>query len=613
MEEFVKTSMDPELLDQDELEYELALRNLSSVSTVRLRTATLLRVMLEEERGETEFPSNNLRHVIPDSEYNICMGKIGELGRFVDQGISTRDEGLIMRCYTRAVHLSQRTNRLPINDAFIGDRVLALRNKSIDLLDRVSYAKSNKCRERRVDDVGVSSAHKAIDNDLERLDLLEREISRLQTSLHEMNLQTRESQVKNNEVQATVVSGVQLNATNPFILDVEQPVDYQHSSPYRASTIPYQPYVNANRQGDFGTDHYSTNKGQSNAYPSQPRTDHYNMGSVNRQVHGGVPNQNNAYQNYGNDRLDDVAQVRIPYQPYQNRHQVEDRGQNNSHRDSRRSSFYRERKQIPVQQWKLSYNGESNLNDFLSQVEMFRQMEDTSEEELLTTIGYLFTGRASKWLRVNYNRYRTWEGFKRALRDEFLPIHSDFNIIHDLDKRYQQKNESFSEYLSSMQLLFSFMSDPPSAQHQLYYIRKNMSPAYAMAIASQSFETVEQLSVICKRMDDTRNMMQRRNETVPVVSNDRGRYVNRNNPFFNEMEYDETEEEIQAFENNNRVVKCWDCLENGHSFRACTNPQGRKFCFICGRREFTSRNCPQCSRVGNGRSNLAVPGVGQAL
>lgn len=38
-------------------------------------------------------------------------------------------------------------------------------------------------------------------------------------------------------------------------------------------------------------------------------------------------------------------------------------------------------------------------------------------------------------------------------------------------------------------------------------------------------------------------------------------------------------ENDEAFEN--RVVKCWDCLKNRHSFRSCTNPQGSRFCFIC--------------------------------
>lgn len=620
--------MDPELLDKDELEYELALRNLSSLSTVRLKTATLLRVMLEEERGDVQFPMNNLSHAIPDSEYNICMGKVGELGRLVEQGISTRDEGLIMRCYTRAVHLSQRTNRLPINDVFIGDRALEIRNKSIELLDKVSYAKSNKCRDKNVDGPGASNAHKAIDGDLDRLEVLEREISRLQMSLHEINLQDRNKQVESNAgVQANVV---QLNATNPFFSDVEQTDGCVHSSPYRASTIPYQADANANRQNYLYNNQRNENRGQvisSQVNGNQVNADRYqhraNMGRVNEPVQRYAPNLDDHGQvndNY-NERYNDRDQFRGNNHPYRdmqpNRgddyNQYGNRGQNNFQRHTSQFSNHRERRQIPVQQWKISYNGENNLNDFLSQIEMFRQMEDTSEEELLTTVGYLFTGRASKWLRVNYNRYRTWESFKRALRDEFLPIHSDFNIINDLDRRYQQKNESFSEYLSGMQLLFSYMSDPPSTQHQLYYIRKNMSPAYAMAIASQSFETIEQLAVICKRMDDARNMLQRRNETAPVVGNDRGRYINRNNPFLYELEWEGTEEEIQALEGSNRIVKCWDCLENGHSFRACTNPQGRKFCFICGRREFTSRNCPQCSRAGNGRSNLAVPGIGQVL
>lgn len=634
--------MDPELLEKDELEYELSLRNLSSLSTARLKTATLLRVILEEERGDAQFPVDNLAHVIPDSEYNLCMGKLGELGRLIEQGISNRDEGLILRCYTRAVHLSQRTNRLPFNDVFIGVKALEIKEKSIKLLDKVSYVKSNRARNRNDEGAGASYVPKDIEiigNDLERLETLEREISRLQSSLHEINLQQRNSNtLETNTVRnvpITSVPEIQLNASNPFLLDVEQSIEYQHSSPYRASTIPIQSNLKTNnRQLNSGNEHFNANRNQLNIYPSQFNSNQYNedrnqyranRDRFNEPLQRDVPNQynhgqfNDNYRDNYNERFNDRDQFRENNHPYRdmqpNRgnddyNQFGNRSQNNYQRGVRQNFNNRERKQIPVQQWKISYNGENNLNDFLSQIEMFKQMENTSEQELLSTIGYLFTGRASKWLRVNYNKYQSWENFKRALREEFLPIHSDFNIIHDLDRRYQQKNETFSEYLSSMLLLFSYMSDPPSAQHQLYYIRKNMSPAYAMAIASQSFETIEQLAVICKRMDDTRNMLQRRGDGNVAMVPERNRSLNRNNPFIYEL--DELEdEEIQAFEN--RVVKCWDCLENGHSFRACTNPQGRKFCFICGRKEFTSRNCPQCSRAGNGRTNLAQSGTGQVL
>lgn len=580
--------MDPELLEKDELEYELLLRNLSSLSTSRLKTATLLRVMLEEERGDAVFPITNLIDVIPDSEYNICMGKLGKLGRLIDQGITTRDDGLIKRCFSRALHLKQRVNRLPVNDAFIGTKVAEIKDKSNDLLEKISYAKSNTRRNN--DNAGAIAGAKdnRIEADLDRLELLEREISRLHSSFRSLTLQQLDlhNAETNNEFTrqpviplVPVPNNIQLNSTNPFMSDIE-----------------------------LDGDNFST--------PGRINSNQFHGQRDNINPYQNIPEQNNNINNLAN-----YDQNRMPYRSaVQNNYgQNYNQGFQYGHQDngaSRQFSNYREnryyRKQIPVQQWKISYSGENNLNDFLSQVEMFRQMENTSEQELLSTIGYLFTGRASKWLRVNFNRFRTWEEFKRALRDEFLPVHSDFNIIHDLDRRYQQKNESFSEYLANMLLLFSYMSDPPSAQHQLYYIRKNMSPSYAMAIASQSFDTIEQLSEICKRMDDTRNMLQRRGESNPAsVVPDKSKTLNKNNPFIYEL--DETEDEIHAIENNSRLVKCWDCLETGHSFRACTNPQGRRFCFICGRREFTSRNCPQCSRAGNGRTNLAVPGTGQAL
>lgn len=55
------------------------------------------------------------------------MGKLCQLGRLVQQGISTRYQRLLIRCHSKAVHLSRRTNRLPINDVFIGEIPLQIR------------------------------------------------------------------------------------------------------------------------------------------------------------------------------------------------------------------------------------------------------------------------------------------------------------------------------------------------------------------------------------------------------------------------------------------------------------------------------------------------------
>lgn len=41
-------------------------------------------------------------------------------------------------------------------------------------------------------------------------------------------------------------------------------------------------------------------------------------------------------------------------------------------------------------------------------------------------------------------------------------------------------------------------------------------------------------------------------------------------------------------------IICWQCEQAGHSFPTCQNPKNFIFCYRCGKKGSTSRNCPDC-------------------
>ncbi|XP_058828059.1 uncharacterized protein LOC131695805 [Topomyia yanbarensis] len=43
------------------------------------------------------------------------------------------------------------------------------------------------------------------------------------------------------------------------------------------------------------------------------------------------------------------------------------------------------------------------------------------------------------------------------------------------------------------------------------------------------------------------------------------------------------------------TLSCWNCDEDGHRFMDCPKPQAVLFCYRCGRKGFSLRNCPICS------------------
>lgn len=287
------------------------------------------------------------------------------------------------------------------------------------------------------------------------------------------------------------------------------------------------------------------------------------------------------------------------------------------------NSFQGGRKAIPVHKWRISFDGENDLNDFLSKVEMYTKFESTPDNELISSIGYLFSKRALSWYRVHYKNFRSWYELKSALIEEFLPSHSDFQIFNQINSRFQAKNESFGEYLSAMQILFSYMSDPPNASHQLQLIRRNMDTTYMFALSTQEITTVKQLAQICRRLDDTKDMIQMRSKTVNSSINSHSSIPNKRVQFSEVSEFpNDCDEEVASLtvpkKNENRaaneqfsrrtppVIACWNCLKVGHTFNYCPQEKLRLFCYTCGMHNTSRPKCPKCC-PGNQRPGSQSP------
>lgn len=277
--------------------------------------------------------------------------------------------------------------------------------------------------------------------------------------------------------------------------------------------------------------------------------------------------------------------------------------------------YVNRRKMIPVHQWKIHFDGDNDLNDFLSKVEMFAKFEQTPANDLLSTIGYLFSKRALAWYRIHYQQFTSWPQLKTALTAEFLPAHSNYKILHQIDHRTQGKAESFGEYLSAMQILFSYMPSPPTEEYQLYLIRKNMDPTYAVALSTQKITSIQQLTEICRRMDDAKDMVESRNRSLNPVESDKN-YRRRN---FQLQEMEKEEYEVEAMERRMvaNVVKpsetqdppykvfCWNCEKPGHTHNYCPQPKLKLFCYRCG---IDGVSVPRCKRCNPSLQGNAPPG-----
>lgn len=304
----------------------------------------------------------------------------------------------------------------------------------------------------------------------------------------------------------------------------------------------------------------------------------------------------------------------------------------NDRQTGRRQQSYFEgnvRKSKPIYQWQINFSGEKglSLNDFLDQVEMMAYSEGYRDRDLFESILHLLSGRAYAWYREIYRTLRSWEEFKRAIRQEFLPEDYEHMLRWEIDNRSQGKDESFSSYLTAMKRLFTCLEHPLSEREQLYAVRRGLQYSYAMNLATCEVNSLDQLNRLCKRIDHTRMMMDRQKYSViprssllePDYStpfNSSGPKISRN---VHVCEHKEEEDfNVNLFQNKKRPpfppskreistqttttinrsfgdkVICWNCKANGHSFRECTIPKSGLFCFKCGEKDTTLAKCTKC-------------------
>lgn len=98
--------------------------------------------------------------------------------------------------------------------------------------------------------------------------------------------------------------------------------------------------------------------------------------------------------------------------------------------------------------------------DFFSQIAILSLAERASKDDLFRSAIYLFEGNAKIWYMASREKLRNWDDLVRKLKDQFLPKDFDYWLMNDIETRYQGSSESFSLYLSHMEIKFQQLTYP---------------------------------------------------------------------------------------------------------------------------------------------------------
>lgn len=257
-------------------------------------------------------------------------------------------------------------------------------------------------------------------------------------------------------------------------------------------------------------------------------------------------------------------------------------------------------KTIPPHKWDLKkFAGDvkgMSINAFFERVEELRLARNVSKDTLLDAGIDLFTDKAYQFYKDCRSRVSNWDELVEEFREEYLSANHNDTLFEELQKRTQHPSETIGVYLAVMSSYFNRLGCPISEGAKLSIVLKNLHPFYQDRLRDPLPTTMSELRSICRRMEARRDVM---NSYVEPSSR-------RGNILEKDLAFVEVTEDISSLNvtptavgANKKEIVCFRCKKPGHKAIGCAMP-GTKHCFKCNREGYTVRNCPNCTKQGNG-------------
>lgn len=602
--------MDPIHLKSEELDYELSIRGVFNLSTMRLKTQTMREFRRREELGETTLSSACLAELDPSAELARCNLILSDIDLMANSALGPEALG---ECRSRLMHVEDRVKRarpsLPEEQAMVYELVAAVQERLSQLSEAEAGGGPPKQEPR------MSAPKSFLADIIETIAVNKSAVSQAEPAkeVFPYDAMGRNSAMENRPSC--------LNPSVPPFFPPTQVDDNPFRDGPRNSVPAFHPMPPPQYQL---RQPFQSTRACSEVPP--------NVAKFLRSAQAGcAPPRGDDEQRRFRSAPSARSEISVSSE-----RDVDDR-------DFRRPANRPMRKTVPVHQWKLSYSGDSNgmhLYDFLSEIDMFKRSEDVTDDELLSSVVHLLAGRARLWYRSWFDTFNNWGDLVVAMKREFLPPKYDYRLLTNISNRRQKPNETFAEYLSTMQSLFKYLSIPIAEPHKLCIVEENMLQKYAIAVSTVDIASLDQLANVCRRIDFAYAKPQfsipgelKANESRPPQRNtfSRARELNELDllaesssvvdAFAGLSLCDDRAASMQhgvaATQSDSELLevrrgdvraapkaselerKCFNCQRAGHNFSVCPSPKSGIFCYRCGSREVTAFSCPKCAKNGS--------------
>ncbi|XP_060536007.1 uncharacterized protein LOC132707976 [Cylas formicarius] len=258
---------------------------------------------------------------------------------------------------------------------------------------------------------------------------------------------------------------------------------------------------------------------------------------------------------------------------------------------------------VPIHKWNVFFNGSGSVTSFIEDIEHLAESRGVTEDQLFHSAYEILRGDARDWYTPRRRSFLDWLDLRQKLRDAFLPLNYDEDLLDDIKRRTQGQDERLLLYVTRMQNLFmKLSSSKPSESEQVNIIRRNLLPHLQVALSFQEIATIESL---LERGRAAEEIHWRAQQYCPPPAHPRlvqephlaYRHQTANRP----VQVRVVETAVQSpraqprCDFPRRPIECWNCGQTGHRRFSC--PQSRRLlCFRCKQPGYTIRNCPECSK-----------------
>lgn len=250
--------------------------------------------------------------------------------------------------------------------------------------------------------------------------------------------------------------------------------------------------------------------------------------------------------------------------------------------------------------WKLKYDGDNNklsVEFFCDQIEFLQRVNNTDWKLVIAAFPFFLEGEAAKWFFrfIKGNQIIEWKILKDNMIEHFRGSESTISLLCTIVKRRQGEREKFDDFYNDILNLKDRTQDLTNSQ-LLGILRENVKENIQRHLMSYETSNLSDFVNKCRTADKllhpwlyNKNLSGRKVSEVSVELTDNS-HVDYNRSMDLEAFSSRRPLQSQNFSN----TKCWNCDVVGHSWQICDEPH-KIFCFWCGYKNVTCKNCPVCS------------------